>query len=98
RVRAFLAAHGEAIGPPRHVPRSMVRLFARVGGAVVPGSAGRALASLPHFLDYLAEDQRFANAQTAAFFARENLRPPPIASYLDTVLEYWHARRAPAHA
>jgi hypothetical protein len=98
RVRAFLARHGEAVHRPRHVPRALVRLFARVGGALVPGSGGRALASLPHFLDYLEEDQRFANAQTEAFFAAESLRPPPIASYLDTVLEYWHARKAPARA
>jgi hypothetical protein len=80
------------------VPRALVRLFARLGGALVPGSTGRALASLPHFLDYLAEDQRFANASTAAFFTTEGLRPPPIASWLATVLEYWHARKAAAHA
>jgi UDP-glucose 4-epimerase len=98
RVRAFLARHGEEVRRPRHVPRALVRLLARGGGAIVPGSAGRALASLPHFLDYLEEDQRFANAQTEAFFAAENLRPPPIASWLDTVLEYWHARKAPARA
>lgn len=98
RVRAFLASHGETVPRPRHVPRPLVRLFARLGGALVPGSAGRALASLPHFLDYLAEDQRFANASTAAFFTAEGLRPPPIDSWLATVLEYWHARNAPAHA
>jgi hypothetical protein len=89
RVRRAWQAHGRKLPNLRRVNRSLLERLVPVIGALAGEKARRALRGLPPVLAYLAEDQGFANLQTAHVLAAAGLSVPPVDSYLDAVLGYY---------
>jgi nucleoside-diphosphate-sugar epimerase len=55
------------------------------------------LKGLPYLLDYLAEDQTFANEKTAEYLHSAGLRVPPVDAYLTRIMRlYWEWKAAQA--
>lgn len=97
-VRERWAAHG------RRVPR-LKRLSAGVLSAAVPmlgaiggSKARRALRALPPILAYLAEDQAFGNQATRELLGQAGLPLPPVAGYLDAVLDHYLSHASSSEA
>ena len=88
-VRGRFAAAGIRLPPTITVPAPLLRSALPVLSLVVPRQARRALETLPVFLDYLAEDQSFQNTDTSALLDAVGIRLPPVADYLDRVLDYY---------
>lgn len=91
-VRARFAAAGLPTPGPFTIPTPLLRGALPVAGWFAPEKARRALATLPVFLDYLAEHQAFANVETRRLLDGVVPLPPPSA-YLDRVLDYYLAHR-----
>lgn len=87
-VRARFSAAGLPTPGPFTIPTSFLRAALPVAGALAPRRARRALATLPVFLDYLAETQAFANFETRRALEGVVALPAP-STYLDAVLDYY---------
>lgn len=92
RLRAFLASRGETVFRPHYMPLPVMRALLRVATPLSQGSVRRALATLPFFLDYLRDPQLFEHERTSRFLAADGIVVPPIAQFLEPVLDYWYAR------
>lgn len=93
-VRERWQRQGRTLPPLRTVSRRLLQHAVPVLGAFAGAKARRALRALPPVLEYLGEDQSFANVDTARRLAGAGLPVPPAASYLGPVLDYYLARRA----
>jgi thioester reductase-like protein len=91
-LRHFLSAQGEAVQAPRYVSRRAMRGIVRGTTYLTAGRTRRALQSLPYFLDYLEEAQRFANEAAKQFFQADHILPPTPEQFLMPVLRYWYVR------
>jgi thioester reductase-like protein len=94
RVRDRFRAAGLMLPPRVTVPRAWFRASLPVLARLASPKQRRALATLPTFLDYLAEDQRFANAQTRALLSAAGIATPDFAAAVDRSLDHYLARRA----
>ena len=88
-VRRAWQAHGRKLPGLRRVNRRLLERLVPVIGALAGEKARRALRGLPPILAYLAEDQGFANSQTAQTLAAAGFPVPSVDSYLDAVLGYY---------
>lgn len=93
RVRERFRAAGVRLPPPFTVPASVFRALVAALARVAPARQRRALATVPTFLDYLAEDQRFGNGRTLALLAGADIPPPDIEAAVDRSLDHYLARR-----
>ena len=98
RIRAQFAAAGARLPPVVRLPTALFRAAAPIIGAFSPPAVRRAIATLPIFLDYLAEDQAFENAATRELLGGAGIALPPVDGYLSNVLGYYLARRPQGHA
>lgn len=94
RLHQALDEAGERPRPLRVVRPAWFRALIPVVSRLLPAKPRRALQSLPFFLDYLAEDQTFGNAETTAFLQQHQLSLPAPAEYLPVILAYYHRQRA----
>jgi thioester reductase-like protein len=85
---AFGRHRGRQIRLRRVSPR-LVRRLLPLARAVAPPRVRRGLEAVPFFLSYLDERQAFDNTETRGFFASNGLSIPPVAAYLDHVLEFY---------
>lgn len=69
-----------------------MRALLAVATPLSQGAVRRALATLPFFLDYLRDPQLFDHERTSHFLAGDGIVAPPIAQFLEAVLDYWYAR------
>jgi len=91
-VRRRFSTAGLSTPGPFTIPSSLLRSALPVAARFVPEDARRVLATLPVFLDYLAEHQAFANVATRRLL--EGIVPLPLPSgYLERVLDYYLANR-----
>jgi len=88
-VRAAAATQGARLFPAIGLPIALFRGVASGIGALSPPKVRRAIATLPVFLDYLAEDQSFANENTLVALREGGIELPPVARYLPKVLAYY---------
>ena len=95
-LRRFFSAHGHKVYRPRYISPRAIRGAAGIGAALGPKRIRGSLGTLPYFLDYLEEAQVFANEATAGVLDPRGLSVPQPSTYLDKVLEYWMAHRAPS--
>lgn len=93
RVRARFRAAGLRVPPPFTLSREWFRRAMPVIGRVAPARQRRALGTLPTFLEYLAEDQRFANARTVARLEQAGIRLPDLEAAVDRTLDFYLQRR-----
>jgi thioester reductase-like protein len=88
-VRAACRAAGRTLPPVIALPIAAFRGAVRVIGTLSPPGLTRAIATLPIFLDYLAEDQSFENQATRRLLGDHGIVLPPVESYLRNVLAYY---------
>lgn len=102
RLRAIalkkLRDHGVSVPRGRVLPGGWFNTFARITTPLAPKRLRRALATLPIFLDYLSEDQEFANIQTRQLLESASLPLPEADTFLGPVLDYYLDRTYPALA
>ncbi len=77
----------------RTLPAAWFNIFVCVATPVAPKQLKRALATLPIFLDYLSEDQAFANTNTRQLLEPAGFFLPQAQKFLDPVLDYYLFRR-----
>jgi nucleoside-diphosphate-sugar epimerase len=92
-VREKFRRVGRRVPPAMSLPAPVFRAMLAIAQRLPPGGHSRALSTLPVFLDYLAEEQWFANAQTRAFLEGRGVALPPASQFLDPVLDYYLAHR-----
>ena len=92
RVRTSFARSHVRLPTLRTVPVSAFSWAVRAASPFASARTRRAIATLPIFLDYLSEDQDFANQQTRALLESAGIRLPQPKHFLDPVLSYYLAR------
>lgn len=98
-VRRVWRAHDRKVPGLRPISRAWLERLVPVIGALAGQKTRRALRGLSPVLAYLAEDQGFANTETARTLAAAGLPLPLVDSYLERVLGYYlDAQRKPATA
>jgi len=89
RVRKIFAKRGFGVPRGKTIPLSLFRIGLPLSAAFAPAKQRRALRTLPIFLDYLGEDQAFANEKTQPLLAKAGIHLPAPKDYIETVLDYY---------
>jgi len=97
-VRTAFKAHGLSVPPGIRLPRRWFAALARLAARLAPVSQRKALATLPIYLDYLADRQGFDNAKYTAWLARRGMSSPRPEDYLPGMLDYYLNKRYPSSA
>lgn len=96
-VRTAFKARGLSVPPGIRLPRKWFAALARLAARLAPASQRKALATLPIYLDYLADRQGFDNAEYIAWLASRGMSAPRSEDYLPAVLDsYLNKRHPPA--
>lgn len=98
QVRQTWQRHGRTLPTLRRVDRQVLERLVPLVGLFVGAKGRRALKGLPPVLAYLAEDQGFANTETARTMAAAGLPVPPVDSYLGAILDYYLRHHAAPRA
>ncbi len=88
RSRAVGTAAGRSFPRLRRMGLRNFRTLLSLAQLVCIGRRRRSLATLPWFLDYMKESQRFEQTQTAAYLEKRGVRLPAVGEYLDRILEH----------
>lgn len=83
RERGLAAPRGHML------PAAWFNAFIRLAAPLASKRLKRALSTLPIFLDYLSEDQVFANLQTRELLEPAGLVLPETDAFLNPVLDYY---------
>lgn len=97
-VRTAFKAHGLSVPPGIRLPRRWFAALARLAARLAPVSQRKALATLPIYLDYLADRQGFDNAAYTAWLASRGMSSPRAEDYLPVMLDYYLNKRYPPSA
>lgn len=97
-VRTAFKAHGLSVPPGIRLPRRWFAALARLAARLAPVSQRKALATLPIYLDYLADRQGFDNAKYTAWLASREMSSPRAEDYLPVMLDYYLNKRYPPSA
>lgn len=89
RVRAAWRAQGFSLPSLKPLPPRLLRAALPLLRLLTPAPARKALNALPIFLDYLADTQAFANAQTRRLLEPAGIVAPAPTDYLDRLFEYY---------
>lgn len=101
-VRGAFKAHGMSVPPDIRLPRGGFAALARLAARLAPASQRKALATLPIYLDYLADRQGFDNSAYTAWLSGRGKHLPKAYDYLQRVLgayletRYGNGSRSPA--
>jgi thioester reductase-like protein len=96
RVRWMFKVYGQRQPGRIFIPAGWFRAAIPVLGRLLPGKQRRAFLTLPIYLEYLNENQLFANDQTRALLGHAGIEIPPVDAYLREVIDYYleHKRGA----
>lgn len=97
-VRTAFKAHGLSVPPGIRLPRRWFAALARLAARLAPASQRKALATLPIYLDYLADRQGFDNTEYTAWLASRGMNSPRAEDYLPGILGYYLNKRYPPSA
>jgi thioester reductase-like protein len=92
-VRKAFSARGLAVPLAINLPINWFAGFCRIALRLLPARQQRALATLPIYLDYLADRQSFGNSAFSEWFSAEGHEVPRWQNYLPKVLDYYLERR-----
>lgn len=92
-VRSAFKACGLSVPHGIRLPRSVFAVLARLAARLVPLSRRKALATLPIYLDYLADRQGFDNAAYTSWLVARGLSFPQVKDYLPRVFGYYLDKR-----
>ena len=91
-VREAFARHHAASTMNLTLPRSVFAWLPRLAAFLAPPSKRKALATLPIYLDYLADRQGFDNPYFLAWFQENGHQLPQWNAYLPRILEQYLAK------
>lgn len=94
-VLAKFCARGLSVPSKRTLPADWFNTVVQMVVPFAPNQLKRALRTLPIFLDYLSEDQVFANVHTRQLLEPAGLVLPHVDVFLDPVLSYYLSRAYP---
>lgn len=97
-VRTAFKAHGLSVPPGIRLPRRWFAALARLATRLAPESQRKALATLPIYLDYLADRQGFDNARYTTWLASRGINSARPEEYLPGMLDYYLKKRYPSSA
>jgi thioester reductase-like protein len=97
-VRKEFRTHGRSLPPGLSLPRSWFAGLARFATRLAPERHRKALATLPIYLDYLADQQGFGNPGYVAWLTSRGMSLPDPRDYLPRVLGYYLAGRGKRHS
>lgn len=93
RVRRLFVEHGRKVPPRISLPPKLFTGTLNLTSRFMDEKTRRAAGTLPIFLEYLASDQRFENAETSRRLADAGILMPIWQAYLDVVMSaYLHDR------
>ena len=92
-VRKAFSARGLAVPLAINLPINWFAGFCRIALRLLPARQRRTLATLPVYLDYLADRQSFGNSAFSAWFSAQGHEVPCWQNYLPKVLDYYLDRR-----
>jgi thioester reductase-like protein len=95
-VRQAFAVRGLSVPRGVNIPIRWYGRLARLGAWLAPSSQRKALATLPIYLDYLADRQGFGNPQFFSWFKSQGHQLPKWDGYLPRVLDYYLTERYPS--
>lgn len=87
--------YGVSTSKTRILPVAWFGVLTRIATPFVSKRLKRALATLPIFLDYLSEDQVFANVHTRQLLEPAGLLPPQTVVFLHPILDYYLSQTYP---
>ena len=85
-VRGAFKQHGLGVPPGISLPRGWFAALARLATRLAPEQHRKSLATLPIYLDYLADQQGFGNPAYTAWLASRGLNLPAPEEYLPRVI------------
>lgn len=88
-VFTLLQTSGCRLPATRTIPHWLFRACLPPIGLLVQHSIRRAMRALPYFLEYLAEEQSFANEITAEMLKLNKIALPEASDYLDANLRHY---------
>lgn len=94
-ARQAFREHGRRVPPGIRLPRPMFAALTRLATRLAPEGRRKALSTLPVYLDYLADQQGFANPGYRAWLAGRGLALPEARQYLPRVLKHYLSRKYP---
>ena len=94
-VREAFKAGGLNVPPAIRLPRRVFAALARAATRLVPQPQRKALATLPIYLDYLADRQGFDNSGYVAWLAQRGKSLPNAEDFLPVMLDYYLSKRYP---
>lgn len=94
-VRNAFKQHGLSVPPGISLPRGGFAALARLATKLAPEQHRKSLATLPIYLDYLADQQGFGNPGYVAWLSGRGLSLPQPATYLPRVLGHYLSNRYP---
>jgi thioester reductase-like protein len=97
-VRTAFKSVGITLPPAITVPANAFRAAVPIVRLFSPPRERRALSTLPIFLDYLKENQSFANAETEGILHRAGIPTPSPEDFVPNVLGYYLMGRATSEA
>lgn len=92
-VRQSFRQHNIKLPPSLPLPLGLCKAAIPVISLMVSEKARRALRTLPIFLDYLGEEQAFANHETKSLLQGAGILLPPIEQYLSPLFDYYLNQR-----
>lgn len=92
-VRQSFAQRGLAVPGDRVLPRRWYASLAKFMSRLAPRNARKALATLPIYLEYLADSQAFDDTAFRRWLAERGQDRPAPAAYLPKVLDYYFSQR-----
>lgn len=88
-VRNAFKQHGLNVPPGISLPRGWFAALARLATRLAPEQRRKSLATLPIYLDYLADQQGFGNPAYSAWLTNRGLTLPTPEDYLPRVLSHY---------
>lgn len=93
-VRTTFATRGHEVPLAISIPRAAFSLLPRLAALLSPADTRKALSTLPIYMDYLADQQGFANSRYLEWLAERGGALPRWRDYLPVVLNaYLNTRR-----
>lgn len=90
-VRDTFGAHGRKVPRAITVPRRLFASLPRIASALSPAGSRKALTTLPIYMDYLADQQGFANARYLEWLTPTGKTLPEWRNYVPVALETYLA-------
>lgn len=94
-VRRSFSRHGLFVPPSLTMPITWYSRLATIGARLAPSRHRKALATLPIYLNYLADRQAFGNPRFSEWFSAQGHAIPRWQDYLERILDRYLTEKYP---